>query len=149
MPAAEADVRQAWRVGFVKPLELADAFVTAINAGDVDTLASLMAPDHVFVDADGSEHGGRDKMRAGWREYFEMVPDFLIEVFDRFDAGSFVILIGQASGTFVQDGDLKPENHWSVPAAWRVVVVAELVAVWQLYANQHLMHQIIDRIRSA
>ena len=44
--------------------------------------------------------------------------------------------------------ELRPENHWSVPAAWRVVVESESVAVWQLYANQHPMHQILDRIRA-
>jgi hypothetical protein len=59
-----------------------------------------------------------------------------------------VVLLGRASGTFVQDGELKPENRWSVPAAWRVVVDAQSVAVWQLYANQYPMHQILERIRA-
>jgi hypothetical protein len=49
----------------------------------------------------------------------------------------------------VQDGELKPHNHWSIPAAWRVVVDSDLVAVWQLYANQHVMHEILERIRAA
>ncbi|MDH3292155.1 MAG: nuclear transport factor 2 family protein [Gemmatimonadota bacterium] len=131
------------------PLAVADAFVAAINAGEADGLASLMTPGHMFVDADGSEHVGRDKMKAGWREYFESVPDFQIEISDRLETKNTVVLLGRASGTFVQDGELKPDNHWSVPAAWRVVVDRDLVAVWQLYANQHLMHQIMDRIRVA
>ena len=128
------------------PLEVAEAFVAAINSGDVDRLASLMTDDHVFVDADGSEHGGRDNMEPGWCNYFKMVPDFRIEVTDRFEAGNVVVLLGHASGTFVHDGVLKSENYWSVPAVWRVVVNSDAVAVWQLYANQHLMHQILDRI---
>lgn len=130
------------------PLEVVGEFVAAINAGDAERLASLMTSDHVFVDADGSEHGDREKMGPGWREYFEMVPDLRIEVADRFSRRNIVVLTGAASGTFLQEGELRPENHWSVPAAWRVVVESESVAVWQLYANQHPMHQILDRIRA-
>ncbi|MBU0741484.1 nuclear transport factor 2 family protein [bacterium] len=132
----------------MKPLEVADAFVTAINSGEVGRLASLMTPDHTFVDADGSEHGGRDHMSSGWQGYFDMVPDFRIEVSDRFEHQDVVIMLGRARGTFVQDGELRPENHWSVPAAWRVVVESDKVAVWQLYANQHEMHEILKRINA-
>lgn len=123
--------------------------MAAINSGDIDRLVGLMTPEHMFVDADGSEHVGRDQMNTGWQEYFNSVPDFQIEVFDRFEAKDTVVLLGQASGTFMQNGELKPENHWSVPAAWRVVVDSDLVSVWQLYANQHQMHEILERIRAA
>lgn len=67
---------------------------------------------------------------------------------DRFHRRNVVVLLGRASGTFVQDGELRPENHWSVPAAWRVVVESESVAVWQSYATQHPMYLILERIRS-
>ena len=130
------------------PLEVVDSFVAAINSGEVDQMFGLMTPEHMFVDADGSEHVGRDDMRLGWREYFKLVPDFRIEVFHRFEAADTVVLLGRASGTFVENGELKPENHWIVPAAWRVVVDSDLVAIWQLYANQHRMHEIIERIRT-
>ena len=79
----------------------------------------------------------------------ELVLDFRIEVLDRFVANETVVLLGLASGTFVQDGELRPENRLSVPAAWRVLVDSELVAVWQLYANQHSMHEILKRISAA
>ena len=131
------------------PLEVADSFVAAINSGDIDRLVGLMTPEHIFVDADGSEHVGLDGMRSGWREYFEFVPDFRIEVFHRFTAGDTVVLLGRASGTFVENGELKSDNHWIVPAAWRVVIDTDLVAIWQLYANQHPMHEILERIRTA
>ena len=68
-------------------------------------------------------------MEPGWQEYFDLVPDFRIEVTNQFERDGLVVLLGQASGTFVQDGELKPENRWSVPAAWRVVVESEQVAV--------------------
>jgi hypothetical protein len=94
------------------PLEVAEAFVAAINSGEVHRLVCLMTPDHMVVDADGSEHVGRERMNEGWRRYFDLVPDFQIKVLDRFVVKQTVVLLGQAEGTFVQNGELKPENHW-------------------------------------
>ena len=128
------------------PTEVAEAFVAVINAGDVDAMGALMTPDHTFVDADGSEHSGRDAMVPGWRDHLRTVPDLRIEISDRFAEGDTVVLLGRATGTITDDGELRPENHWSVPAAWRVVVEGERVAVWQLFANQHEMHLILDRL---
>jgi len=91
--------------------------VAAINSGETDRLGGLMTPEHMFIDADGSEHAGRDSMRSGWREYFELVPDFRIEVYHRSETADTVVLLGRASGTFVENGELKPDNHWVVPAA--------------------------------
>ena len=129
-------------------LEVAEAFVTVINSRDVDRLAYLMTADHVFIDADGAEHAGRDRMQQAWREYFDLIPDFRIKVTDHFVTNQTVVFLGQADGMFVHGGELKPENHWTVPAAWRVIIDTELVAVWQLYANQHSMHEILKRIRA-
>lgn len=129
------------------PLEVAEAFVEAINSCDVDRMTGLMTPGHTFIDADGSEHSGRDHMSSGWRKYFESVPDLRIKVTDHFTNNNTVVLLGWASGTMIQDGELKQENQWCVPAAWRVVVESDQVAVWQLYANQHEMHEILKRIK--
>lgn len=131
------------------PLEVAQAFVEAINSRDIDRLTGLMTREHTFIDADGSEQVGRDRMSAGWRMYFELVPDFRIEIADRLRTGNTVVLLGRADGTFVQNGELRPENHWSVPAAWRVVVDSDLVSVWQLYTNHQVMHEILERISEA
>src|SRR6202044_886372 len=53
-------------------------FVTAINLHDVETLASMMSADHVFVDALGNRVQGAASMEAGWRGYFAMCPDYRI-----------------------------------------------------------------------
>jgi hypothetical protein len=131
------------------PTEIAYSFVDAINSNDPDELAKLMTENHKFIDADGSEHPGRDEMHRGWKQYFSMVPDFRIHVKDALSRDNTVALFGLAEGTFDQDGDLKPENHWVVPAAWRVVVEDEKVAVWQLYVNPEPMVEILNRIEAS
>lgn len=133
----------------MKPIETAYAFVEAINSGKTDRLSKLMTENHTFIDADGSEHPGKDEMRRGWAQYYAMVPDFRIHVKEAMSRGNMVALFGIAEGTFAQDGNLHPENHWVVPAAWRVVVENEKVAVWQLYVNPGPMMEILDRINES
>ena len=134
---------------WMTPTEVALSFVEAINSGDPDRISELMTENHVFVDSDGSEHRGREGMRLGWERYFSMVPNYRIHVKDVFSRDDTVALLGVAEGTFDQDGDLKSENHWLAPAAWRVVVENGQVAVWQLYVNPQRMAEILDRIESA
>ena len=130
------------------PIEVARVFVEAINSGDADRLADLMTEDHTFVDSDGSEHSGRYDMRRGWADYYSMVPDFRIRVQHEASGDDVVALFGVAEGTFADKGELKPENHWRVPAAWRVVVDGDKVAVWHLYVDPTPMVEIYGRVRS-
>ena len=128
--------------------QVAEAFVAAINARDPERLAELMTDDHVFVDSDGKEHSGKDRMREGWRGYFSLVPDYQIEVAEIYSRGDRAVPVGIAEGTFTKDGSLLQENHWRVPAAWRAVVTDERVSVWQLYVNPEPMREILNRLET-
>ncbi|MBI4720505.1 MAG: nuclear transport factor 2 family protein [Chitinivibrionia bacterium] len=140
------------------PEQVALAFVEAVNAKRLDGLAALMAEHHVFIDSDGSEITGRREMHEAWRNYFSLVPDYTIHVREIFSRDRTVVLAGTAEGTFAGRGSaeaalaggdaLLPDNHWSVPAAWRVVIEGDRVAVWQLYVNPDPMRRIIDRMNT-
>jgi uncharacterized protein (TIGR02246 family) len=123
------------------------AFVGAINSRDVERLADLMTDDHKFVNGDGSEHDGKDQMKSGWKEHLELIPDLTLSISEHYEENNTVVLLGWSSGTIIHEGELKPENSWRVPCAWRVLVDSGKVAVWQLYANQCALHEIYDRIK--
>jgi hypothetical protein len=131
------------------PEKVAVSFLDAINSHDVDRLCELMAEDHIFIDADGTRLCGRQKMKQAWVRYYTMVPDYRIRVDETYLAENRVVFLGTAEGTFSQGGILLPENHWSVPAAWKAVIDGSRVAVWQLYVNQEPMRKILDRMRDA
>ena len=126
--------------------EIALSFVEAINTRNVSRLSELMTVGHMFIDSDGSETAGRERMRLGWMDYFAMVPDYRIEVKDVFTRSDTVVLLGFAEGTFSQNGVLKGENHWRVTAAWRAIVSGQGVAMWQVYVNPEPMRNILERI---
>ena len=130
------------------PTEVALSFVAAINSGDPDQVAILMAPGHTFVDSDGVRHSGRQEMRRIWERYFTMVPDYRIEIQETIAREGKVALFGMAEGTFAENGLLRPKNHWAVPAAWCVVVEDDRVGLWQLYVNPGPMVEILRRIEA-
>lgn len=120
---------------------VAHAFVRAINRQDVAAIAERMTAEHRFIDALGNACEGRERMRARWAEYFRMVPDYTIAVEETLCDGPVVVLLGVAEGTFAPEGELKPENHWAAPAAFRAFVDGDKVAEWRVYADNEPLRQ--------
>jgi ketosteroid isomerase-like protein len=110
-------------------------FIDAINHHAVADIVARMADDHLFIDSLGAEHRGRATMEKGWSTYLGMVPDYAIAVGQVIADGSTVVILGTASGTYAPDGTLRPDDCWSTPAAWRAVVSADRIAVWQVFAD--------------
>jgi limonene-1,2-epoxide hydrolase len=141
---------------------VARTFVEAINRQDMEGLAGLMTPGHRFVDSLENAVEGREKMRAAWVGYFGMVPDYEIVVEEIYCGGPIVVMLGKARGTYCPDEgshpwspnardqghpELKAENRWETPAAWRAVVVDGLVAEWRVYADNEPMRELMRRAR--
>ena len=100
------------------PQEVAQQFVIAINAHDVEKLAALMTSDHRFIDSLGAAVEGRDAMREGWRFYFNMVPDYNLDISRSFvaqDGKVEAMLVGVASGSYWSNGLKRPNSAWSTP----------------------------------
>jgi ketosteroid isomerase-like protein len=118
-----------------RPVTIVLRFIDRVNAGDVDGMCALMTENQVFVDALGNRVEGREKLRAGWKSYLRLFPDYRIsheEVFEDHDA---VAVFGSASGTFAVEGKLPKENHWEIPAAWKAVVRNGLITEWRVYCD--------------
>lgn len=124
-------------------VRLALRFANEINRHDVDSLIALVSDDHLFVDALGQEVHGREKLRAAWRAYFELFPDYHVDVRETFQAGRVVALFGTASGTLWVNGQSRSENRWKVPAAWRAVVDQGRIVHWQVYADNEPARRIL------
>jgi ketosteroid isomerase-like protein len=125
--------------------EVVLAFVNAINRHNVEELCQLMTDDHLFVDTGGAQYRGRETMRSGWLGYFSIVPDYTIEVIEAVADGPLVIVVGTVRGTYSPHGNLDPADRWSTPGAWRAVVASGHVAVWQVFADNEPIRQIMRR----
>ena len=129
------------------PTEVALEFVRRINLRSPDCLAELMTEDHLFVDSLGECRSGRERVSGGWASYLAMFPDYEVEVERTFDRGEEVVLLGRARGTYAPGGVPAPDGRWDIPAAWRAIVRRGLVAIWQVYADNSPVVEIIARGR--
>ena len=125
----------------MSPAETVQRFIDQINARDVEGLSVLLTPDHRFIDSLGAVIVGRETMREGWRQYFQMVPDYHIEISRSFTDGVEVALLGSARGTYSRDGRLKAADAWRTPAAWHAVIRDGLIAEWQVFADNEPIRQ--------
>lgn len=80
------------------PIDVALAFIAAINAGDANALRSLMTEDHTFTDALGNSFSGAEKMFSGWQHFFHTYPEYRITIKHSFADGNKVALFGDAEG---------------------------------------------------
>jgi ketosteroid isomerase-like protein len=119
-------------------------FIEAINEHNVDKICSLMTDDHTFIDSHGNEAVGKEKMRAGWIGYFQLFPDYKIEITEIFLNQDTVAAFGFASGTFEGLID-RNENCWRLPASWKAVVKNGKIHLWQVYADSKIPFDIINK----
>ena len=128
------------------PSEIVSAIVDRINAHDVDGVCALMEENGAFIDGLGLSVTGREAMRKAWQSYFALVPDYWIRVERQLQLGTVVGIFGKAGGTFTADGRLDVANRWEVPAAWQAVVGDEGIAIWQVFADNEPVRQIMNRV---
>ena len=127
------------------PTDIVLNFLERINRHDADQVAELMTEDHVFIDALGNSVLGREKTRAAWRGYFGMCPDYLVSHEDILHNGNTVAIFGSAAGTISVNGELRAENRWRIPAAWRMVVHEGLVREFRVYADNKPVYGILAK----
>ena len=55
-------------------------------------------------------------------------------------------MLGYASGTYKTNNRSSDKNtHWRVPASWKAIVVDEKIKLWQVYADNSVVIDIINK----
>jgi ketosteroid isomerase-like protein len=120
-------------------------FIAAINNHDVDQLTGIMSDDHIFIDGAGEKYAGKPGMKEGWKQYFQMFPDYRIEIIDTTGNEAVIGLFGYAEGTYKNKKDDYNSNFWKNPAAWKATVENGKIKCWQVYCDYTRLQKIIDR----
>jgi ketosteroid isomerase-like protein len=118
-------------------------FVAGINQHNVGQLVAMMSEDHCFVDGLGQIVRGRDQMEKGWLGYFGWFPDYSIKVDEILYNGNVVGLFGTAQGTYSVNGNLRGENHWEIPGAWKAILRGGRISEWHVYADNEPVWKIM------
>jgi len=120
-------------------------FIEAINNANLDKMVDLMTIDHVFIDSQDNRTIGKDKMRQAWIGYFAIFPDYRIEINEILEKDNLISMFGYASGTYRNIINKDKSNYWRVPAAWKAIVKDNQIELWQVYADNLLVMDIINR----
>jgi ketosteroid isomerase-like protein len=117
-----------------------ERFIARINAHDARGVVSLCTADHRFIDSAGTSLTGLDELERAWYGYFDVFPDYRVDIEAMVSSGRLVLLSGWASASLRGHGPL-----WRVPAAWRSVVAGGLVAEWQVFADNAPVRDVLGR----
>lgn len=120
-------------------------FVDAINSADLDKITGLMTDDHVFIDSQDNKMTGKVNLKQAWIGYFELFPDYKIEINEILEKGSLVCILGYASGTYKNMQNENHSNYWRVPAAWTAIINDNQIKQWQVYADNIIVMNILNR----
>src|SRR5271170_2505281 len=118
-----------------EPIDVVLRFEQAINSRLAEAVCALFTPDGILIDSLGNRIEGVAKLRSAWESYFKMVPDYTVSHSEVFANGDIVALFGSAQGTFSKEGNLRKEDFWKTPAAWRAMVKDGKIALWQVFAD--------------
>jgi ketosteroid isomerase-like protein len=124
-------------------------YIKAINKQDLDKMRELMSEDHELVDATGASYIGREEILKAWPEYYEMFPDYLVEISNTIEQKELVAVFGYASATYKNIKDPENSNYWKVPAAWKAIVRNNQIIYWQVYCDYSPIYEIINRYNPA
>ncbi len=119
-------------------------FVKAINDHDVDEIINLMSEDHIFIDAIDNKTVGKKGMKEGWKGYYELFPDYQIEISDIIENASTIGLFGYASATYKNLTNKLNSNFWRIPASWKAIVENNKIKHWQVYCDYSNLFDIIS-----
>ena len=120
-------------------------FADAINRGDLDKMVDLMSDDHTFVDSRDNKTIGKENLMQAWKGYFNLFPDYKIEITGMLQKKSLFYLVGYAGGTYMNLTNENNSNCWRIPVAWRVIIKKNKVQYWQVYADNGVVLEIVNR----
>jgi len=124
---------------------IAIEFVKAINGHNVEDIVNLMTEDHVFIDGYGNTSYGKNVIKEGWKGYFELFPDYNIEITDIVENDAMIGLFGFVNATYKNIKDESNSNFWRIPASWKALVENKKIKHWQVYCDYSKLFKIIDK----
>ena len=125
--------------------EIVEDFVKAINSGRAEKVVQGMHLDAVFIDSLGNRIEGRKALLDGWRGYYQLFPDYRIEVEGMIVEDQEALLRGWASGTLRRGGRTAEGGNWRIPAAWRAVTDSRRVLLWQVFADNKPVYALLGQ----
>jgi ketosteroid isomerase-like protein len=113
----------------MKPFDgqsIIQSFNDCITRRDIDGLAELMTPDHVFTDAANRSVSGKNQCLEAWAGFFAAFPDYQ-NVFDEITITEDEAVIAGYS--------VCSDRRLAGPAIWTAKIQGGLIREWRVYED--------------
>jgi hypothetical protein len=97
------------------PIVVALAFIDAINHGDIEGIAALMAENYAIQFSDSAPEQGRDGGIDGWRGYCSSYPQYAVHPWRFASKGNIAAILGATTGSHL---DLPDDEELAMPLIW-------------------------------
>jgi ketosteroid isomerase-like protein len=111
------------------PLALTLSFIDAINRGDVNRLADLMADDYELKVFDERPRYGRSQGAADWRGYLSSFPNYIILPQKLVTRGDQTAVLGTTTGSHL---GLPDEEERKLTLIWLAKIAGAKIRLWRL-----------------
>jgi hypothetical protein len=68
-----------------------------------------------------------------------------MEIEEIFEKDATFCMLGHASGTYKNLHNKDDSNHWRIPVAWKAIIEDNQVKLWQVYADNIIVMDIVNR----
>jgi hypothetical protein len=111
------------------PLALTLSFIDAINRGNVDRLADLMAEDYELSVFDEAPRRGRSQGIADWRGYLSSFPNYIILPQKLATQGDQTAVLGATTGSHL---GLPDKEEIKLTLIWLAKIAGGKIRLWRL-----------------
>lgn len=118
-------------------------FVESINHHNHGLISELITDDHQMIDSQGNILSGNENVIRAWNEYFNLFPDYRIEITEVFNLENKVAAFGFA-GEFYNEPDPGEKSEWKIPAAWIAEIADGKITTWQVIADTKIPYDILS-----
>lgn len=118
-------------------------FIEAINKQNITQIVMTLSESTIFCNSQGKEITGKENVLRAWMKYFELFPDYTIEVDQTIHNAHTIVILGHAKGSY--KNSQKETDQWKLPSAWKATIENEKVALWQVYTDNMVPFEIIKR----
>ncbi len=118
-------------------------FIELLNRHQADSLSFILHQDAEFIDTQNRYLKGNERIAKGWKKYWEIFPDYHLEVENIWVESGKIALFAKAKATYKNKQSESNENQWEIPMAIQLQLSDNKIIAWRMYGDTKIIYEII------
>lgn len=118
-------------------------FIEMLNQHQADSLSVMLHQDAEFIDTQNRHLTGNQRIAQGWKKYWEIFPDYHLEVENIWIESDSIAIFAMAKATYKNKKSESNENQWEIPMALQLHLINGKIKYWKMYGDTKIIYEII------